>query len=568
MKLKLNHIFSKERLPNFIGIVIILLVVLTYYFYVFRFSVNIPYWDEFFVLNWFDSYINQTFWGKIIHLFEQANEHRLFSYRLTVFMQYLIFGDLNFRNIILFGNLGMIWLIYLLYKMSPFFKSNVIAFIPVILLLFVPQNEISIWGMVAIASIFEYALVFASLTFLNKQGYFNFTMSLLLAIIATFSFGNGMFVFFAGFIILLMRKQKPVIHITLWSLFMALSISLYFLNFNFSSGGGPSKFEILHHPINAILFFLTLIGNLFTSLFKAKLIWFYLSGFIVCASFCFIIIRKWSVLKHYPLLISYLVFLFLTAITITISRVGFGIGAATAPRYMLLPILFVVLIYIMIIFSYRIMDKKIIFLILIASLFLYFARMSQQIEVIRQHKSNLEEGLISYNINPNKSSLGFINQTFASNSLTNAIKKKYYNPPTLTELNLKKKTIKNINIIPATDDIVFYFDSIGANSTMIHIRGWAFLKEENRNEQRVGITLNSSSDTLFFETSVSSRPDVIKHFKNQYPELKPKCGFFFSLNWIVNGIPPGHYTVGISIINNEKMTSYKLSDKVLNLAAE
>ena len=132
----------------------------------------------------------------------------------------------------------------------------------------------------------------------------------------------------------------------------------------------------------------------------------------------------------------------------------------------------------------------------------------------------------------------------------------------------KNNKIENTRIIPATNNILFNLDSIGANQKMVQIRGWAFLKDNNRNRQEIGITLISISDTLLFETIAVIRPDVVNYFKKEYRILNNNCGFNFTKNWPVNKIPPGHYQVGICIMKNKKMTSFTYTNQVFNLTQE
>jgi hypothetical protein len=556
---------NRKKLPTIISIVLIFLVVLIYFGYVFKISINIPFWDEFDSLCQFiDFYINKSFPKNLTYLFGQANEHRNFSYRLTLLLQYLILGRLNFRAVILLGNLGMIWLIYLLYKLNPVFKTNLLTFIPVVLLLFVPQNELSDWGMVTWNSIIQYSLVLTSLYFLNKHGSLNFAIATFFAIIATFSFGNGMLTFVVGFIILLQKEKKSMSQITLWTAFMLVSIIFYFYHYH-SATGIPSKLDVLKQPINAVLFFFTIWGNLFSALLNRELILYAIVGVLIFMFLCFLIIKKWNIIKNYPLLSSYLTFFLLTASMATISRVGLGVVEASASRYMLLPILFVAIIYILTLYCYE-FNKGIMFLILASSLLLYVARIHQQHYAIVQHRDRLSEGLVSYYKDPDNTSLPYPNQKRASEILSTSIAKGYFNPPPLSVVRQTKKWIEDKIIIPETTDIQYYLDSVGSDSRMIQITGWAILKEKNKNNQRIGIILSSVKDTFFFETTIIRRMDVIEYFKKEYPDIINDCGINFSLNWKKYGIVPGNYKIGIGIIKNDQLSSYINTNQVLNLS--
>src|SRR3569833_1212190 len=73
---------------------------------VYKYALNIPVQDDYdSTLLIFNKISQVPFLQKISLLFEQQNEHRTLLSRLIVGMHYLIFGEINFRHVILFNAL-------------------------------------------------------------------------------------------------------------------------------------------------------------------------------------------------------------------------------------------------------------------------------------------------------------------------------------------------------------------------------------------------------------------------------------------------------------------------------
>lgn len=557
----LNKILKKEKSLNLSGILISIAIVIIYFFFVFHFAYNIPFWDEYDSLLDFINYFNNKSFSESLHyLFKNSNEHRIFTHRLVFIIQYLIEGEINFKHIIIIGNLGLIWIFLILINIFSDFKENRVIYIPIALLLFIPQNQFSDWGMVTFNSIIEYALVLTSLSFLNKKGKFDFTMAILFALIATFSFGNGMLVFIVGYIILFFKNQKSLIKFSLWSLFMIIAILTYFYNYNIPNGLG-SKFDAIYQPVKAFRFFFTIWGGIFSPVFNENLFLCTILGLMSFLFFSFLIIKKWSFIKKNPLLLSYFSFLFLSSIMITISRLGFGISESIASRYILLPTLFIVLIFILTIKSDGLLNNRLIFPFLFVFLTIYSIRIYKQYDSLSWHKTKLTEGLASYYFDKENTSLGYPKQKRANMILSTSIDDEFYNPPYLDELTCSPRWDGIENEIEYKDGIKYYIDTIGISSQKLNITGWAFIDGENFRNQRIGIFLLSNSDSLILKPTIITRLDVVDYFKSKYPDIIDNCGFQLSINWKLNNISPDNYSISIGIIKDEKLIRYIRTDK-------
>ena len=565
--MNLRFRIANNRLIYLIGIVMVLLPIIIYFYLLNIFAINIPYWDEYdAALFWLDLYIRNNFPTNFFLLFNQHNEHRVFLYYTTVLSQYAIWGKLNFRHIILFGNIGMLGLLFILYKLNQVKRDSLLAFSPVVFLLFVPLHHISAWGMMTISSILQYLLAFASLFFLNKKGNINLAVAVFIAALATFSLGNGMFVFFSGFVILFLKEPKSFKKIFIWAVFMIICISLYLIDFN-PSTAPFSKFDVFYHPINGILFLVTIFGNLFSDLSKGHLMLYFVFGFIVLSFFSYLVLCRWNYHRKNPLALSYLVFLLLSAIAATISRFGLGIGAATTPRYVLLPALFVAVMYIVYLNIFHQVKHRVLFLTLAISVVFYSIRLSANYQKINLQKAELSEGILSYYANSDSTTLAFPNPQLAAERIDKAILDGLYTPPTINDLFPDIHLNPDLNIIPPTGNLLFSIDKVSDNDKFVSIQGWAFLKEGNRYDQKIGIVLKSETDSFVFSTLNIQRPDVIEYYKGKYTGIKQDCGFKLYIIKPSLNIPTGEYLIGICLIENGRMRSIRYSDQTISIPA-
>ena len=553
--------YSKYNLLFSASLGLILIPIAIYYYTVYHFAINIPFWDEYYAaLDWVGIYITKEFPENLLHTFKQANEHRIFTYYVTVLTEYILLGKVNFRYLMIFGNMAMLGLLYVLLKLRNERSNNLFAFLPVVLLLFAPQQEITNWGIMTYNGILEYFLVFASLLFLNKEGKLNLSIAVFFAAVATFSFGNGMFVFIAGFIILYLKKPNPKVKISIWAAFMLICVYLYFIDY-LTIDSGFSKLEILHQPLQGLLFFLTIFGSLFTPWARGIIELHYLYGFILLSCFVCLILFKWKYLIKNPLFLSLFTFLFLSAFAATLSRVGVGVGAATAPRYVILPALFSALMYITYLNSINGTRKGVFFMIIALSVLLYVTRLNESLIRFDNHKNKLTEGLFSYYTNRDSTTLQYQYPNQAATILDNAIKGGYFTPPKISQLNLKVGLLENISLIADSNDILYRIDKKEDQPLFFQMKGWTILKENNNSNQQIVVILKSETKSYVFSTQTLSRMDVLAHFKDSYPSVNESeyCGFNFILDKNGYSILPQTYRVGIGITFEGEMKAIKFS---------
>ncbi len=318
----------------------VILVVVGFYFYtLFKYWENIPFNDDIEVFIFLNDFFSDSadFKRNIFLFIMQSNEHRTIFNKLIYLLFFDVFHYIDFRHYMFVGNIGLVGIGAVLYKMFSVKNYKLILFLPVIFLLFQFRfSELTFWGIASIQFFWVTLFVLLSLYYLFSEKQ-KLSLAILFAIFATFTNGNGMFIFFVGlFGLLFFKRKKDSIK---WLITATASIALYFIPY-IKPPGHPSLFEIFNDPINSIVYFLYTIAQSIS--FNMNFMIFI--GLLTILFFIFLTYKKYY-LKN-PAVYSMLLFLFLNSAILTVARSGFGAGQALSPRYSLWSILFFILIYI------------------------------------------------------------------------------------------------------------------------------------------------------------------------------------------------------------------------------
>lgn len=226
------------------------------------YAVNVPKWDDH-ALRAFLYYSDQetTYSGKLYQLFKQHNEHRIVYDRIVTLINFHLFGKLDFRHLMIVGNLSLVGLLAVFVSVLHRANRTVLYAVPVAFLLFnLSQWENMFWGMAALQNFSVVLWVVAAfywLTYTNRWG-----LALAAAILATLTSGNGLLVWPIGFVLLTLRVSDPRLGSAYqstkkplrtrqpfwlpftWVLVAAIVIGLYFLGFEKPAGNPPARGSI------------------------------------------------------------------------------------------------------------------------------------------------------------------------------------------------------------------------------------------------------------------------------------------------------------------------------------
>ncbi len=272
----MNRIYRTLTYPS-ITWLLILLPVAGFFAYFFTLRYDIPWFDEyenipFFLQQFLDA---GSFQERMAALLRPNNEHRVVYARLVVFGQYLLTGGISYSGLMLWGNLGLVVILILLYSTIRRLGLPAAYLLPVPLMLFSAQNYLltftAIYTLQYLAIIMLVMVTFfllaqdgtrlsGSLTRPKERPVY-FGLALVMGVLATFSMGNGILLWPAGAAMLFIQRRW--IQMGIWLLIGAASIYLYFLGYPVQQGNAEGFAYVLKHPFQTIAGFLIFAGSIF-----------------------------------------------------------------------------------------------------------------------------------------------------------------------------------------------------------------------------------------------------------------------------------------------------------------
>ncbi len=256
--------------------IVLILPIAVFFVYFFALRYDIPWFDEYENIPYFlQQFLDATtFTERFNALLKPNNEHRVLYARLVVLGQYWLTGGLSFEGLMLWGNLGLVLIFWLLYRstQTEIGASYEIVgasrgtpptvILPVTLMLFTAQNYLltftAIYTLQYLAIIMLVMSTFYVLA-LDKPG--AFAGALALGALATFSMGNGLLLWPAGVAMLVIRRRW--VWLGVWAVVGAVCIWLYFRNYPVQQGNAEGFNYVLAHPFQTLAGFFIFAGSLF-----------------------------------------------------------------------------------------------------------------------------------------------------------------------------------------------------------------------------------------------------------------------------------------------------------------
>jgi hypothetical protein len=356
---------TRFRITRLIAKSILLLVAFfpasAVFLFVFRFGVNVVYWDQWRAVPVLARYINGTL--KFSHLFENIVEQReFFGTIITIITahitRYNTCVEMYLNACILLLSFCVILLAFR--ERIPLMR-NLFFIAPVSYLILSPNQMSNILYGAGLSWVLVHASALASLYLLHvaakqqntKKAIFSLVAAALLGTIATFSLSMGMCVWCAGLIQVLLsgssslRRQRLIMGS--WVVLGLLESLFYFQNFAFFT-------QIVARPLASIFsisagshfdyarFFPLFLGSSLTGRFDS-LVW----GIVVLSLLvvCMALMYTYNQWKENALWISILVFAVCAVFLIFVGRVCVRANpnAGFAQRYIIFSILIVVSLY-------------------------------------------------------------------------------------------------------------------------------------------------------------------------------------------------------------------------------
>lgn len=517
---------------------------------VWQYALNIPLQDDFDAgLEFIDKYAFQphTFFEKLSLIFSQHNEHRIVLDRLAFITNYNLTGQLNFRQLMFFGNLAIPCLFAALLTLSFRHEKGIrrwFFWLPLAFLLFqLVYWELTIWGMASIQNFYVLTFVCASLTALyygpSRPVWFG--VALLMAVAATYTSSNGLLVFFAGAIGLTITKRYR--QLAIWAGVGLVAIGLYLWGYTRPGHHPPLLGTLLTAPGQFMDYLFTLMGNSLSATPEgaARAGKWLVAALVGTLAYTLYKRRLVSLLPVW----SIIGFLVATSLLITAGRAGFGIGQALSSRYTILSVVMLCSIYIVLVelVSSARLKVGVALVGLLASAGLYVKTHKQGMDGIENLTNYLKMNTALYHENSQNLILVWGDPARAKVIYGNALAKKTYQIPpiTLASLSSIPKPFDGSKLQPSTDLLFDAKPYITANY-VVFFQSWALLNQLDSDLSTTQIIAQSPQGSYSF--------DVLKHLRydlaNQNP-LALHTGFSASI--AKKSLKRGRYQLWLGIRN-------------------
>lgn len=220
---------KREKTPGWI-IALGLLPVLGFAWVWNRYAVNIPFWDDLFVVE--NSLLpidrSAAVTEKLRYWFGwyTQTEHRIVYNRLVFWLLHRLEGVVNYRTAMVVGNLSLVGMGWLFWKLFQRFGFPAKFWLPVPFLLFgLASYYNQFWGMGAVSNFTVVWFVLLSVNSVVQPTWKQFSLAVLFALAATLTLASGLLVWAVGLVLLFF--QRRYVPLTVWALLTALTVALY-----------------------------------------------------------------------------------------------------------------------------------------------------------------------------------------------------------------------------------------------------------------------------------------------------------------------------------------------------
>lgn len=242
------------------AIVIALVAVVAAFWFVHRFALNMVYFDQWTDINLIMHARTGTF--SLGTLWAQHNENRiLFPNLIVLFLASTTHFDVVFEDYAsaLCSCMATFLLVAAHKRRSPSIPWILYCPVIIVLLAFIPFDD-TLFGE-QIGWFLAIAGLASSLFFLDRLEPTRLTLVLatMSGVIGSYSSVEGLFIWPAGLVLLYLRRRSRSTYLT-WIIAGLVTGIVYFIDFNFAAAGG-NKSYVLDHPLTAIRFFVSSMGN-------------------------------------------------------------------------------------------------------------------------------------------------------------------------------------------------------------------------------------------------------------------------------------------------------------------
>ena len=582
----INNVLIKKKHANFILGLVYLIPVLLVFWFMNAFYVNVPYWDEWSLVPFFETIANGSV--NFEDFFTQHNEHRILFPRI-IFAALSFASNLNLYLHIFFSLFIVVITFLSIHKLTVIdrikgekkFLYILFNVLSCFLLFSLIQYENWLWGFQVAWFLINACVVISVLIIVaarNLSANIRLLLSGLCCIVASFSSAHGLLSWLAlipSVLSLEGNTNRRIARLGVWITLFMVCFVIYTYGYQ-KPGHHPDTLFFLKNPLISGRYLLTIIGYpLGKTLFLSQAI-----GFLILLSFLFFNLYclknyKSKLTLHAIPWLSIGWFAALFAAMTTVGRSGFGVEQAMASRYTSVLILLSVSIlqlYRLFLSHHHIENTKNnklysrIIPIFLISIFVTFF-LSTNIHAISEAKQ------ISVSRRFGKTCLELVE--FLDKSIDNASNNCInYIYPNTEHLKDYANKLEEIGFREFPENIVFqeqtlethgYIDITGKTKSIMELyksdtlqmAGWAILPKRTQQPKLVFISYDDEHSFFAYAIIKLDRPDVEKALKSS---LYRKSGWETSVP--LKNIPLGEHTIHAWVYGRELKKFIKLNNEI------
>lgn len=478
-------------------------------------------------------------------LWAQHNEHRIVFSKIISWLQLQVFGEINFRWLIVLGNVCLIPAIYitLFGEQKPIAKRDLFWLMPLFFLAIMhPQHtDNTLWATGALQNYGVICWSFISLLLLQRKSSLALGMAIVMGVLATLTSLSGLVVWPVGLFVLFQQRRKPV-PMVFWMLPALLLIILYSIGYHRPPLNPDVVSTIRQRPGQLLLFIPALAGGIFREVLQqawmaagAGMLGLIGGTYLMLTSPAFR--RSW--IFHALLLV--LASMMMTAL----GRSWWGWEYAFSSRYRILPTLFWLLL---VMGFYRYKSTRGAMALGLAALLILAVgtavRPAYYWKMVKDYRSNAHRSITCFQQAGRGNYLLHPDRIHAVDVLTRSEKAGIY---FYQKLRLTGES--DCELAPGEApvyalELYMALDHYQADADSLRIEGWAFTAGQPFFTERDSLLLQNieTGRVLIVGFRRRMRPDVAAHFSDP---LKTLCGFGASV--AKNALDDKPYLLGFRV---------------------
>lgn len=562
-----------------------------FYRFVFIHSINVPYLDDFQILNTIIRVQdNPHNWWAILS--ENFNGHRFAEIKLLFWLDYWLEGQVNFKTLCVFGSFFLLG--FWLFCVKIIKENNIPLYylLPFTLILFQPIFHRNIFWMLSCLQ-YQQSIFFtiAAYYFLAKFTTTSFTISVILGIVHTQINGNAVYIFMLGALIpfyqgrykmtliycsigiiaglLFYRGMPTVVGLAGYSwhdLITSKPEAMYGSVGGFL-GGSIYQFTQNNLIIGIFGFVLFLIFSLILTMFIILIIkHIFKKTFLNSTDSEATLLKYDKVFRQRIIIILMAGSLLLTAVGVAISRGVFQDGAMLVERYLLYSVVSIGVTYLL---AIMLTEGKFRMIIGIISLPLslifcshsYYQAIPQVIYFEKSHEADIYD--LKHHRTTNNKMFGFSKETLTL--FEKALTRKIYTFPNsrfdTLETKLNQAILNRTDLLPLfrfhqTNEIIKVYGGV----KVIHFYSENFSLSQSSKDNTFFIVLRNEDNN---ETYLIA-PFRFASLRNDFLFNNQLFGTAFSFIIQQDSVKKGRYRIGLLIFENGK-TDLKFTSDIVNV---